>query len=72
MASKFNGVYFSVRFSGGKFYKIEYSSEGPQDDREDTEMTQGHNKYDEQALFMYFIANLYDILKFVFIRIQNL
>ena len=50
---------------------MEILSESPHNDREGTEMTQRDSKYDEQALFMYFITNFYDIQKVVFIRIQS-
>ena len=51
----------------GGNYKLEISSELPQNNPEGTEMTREGNRYGEQALFMYFIINFYDILKVVFI-----
>ena len=47
-------------------------SESPQNDPESTETTQGDNKYGEKALFMYFITNVYDIQKVVYIPIESL
>ena len=51
--------------------EITRSSESPQNDPDGTKMTQEDSKYGEHALFMYFITNFYDILKVLFIPIQN-
>ena len=47
--------------------KMKISCESPQNEPEGTGIIQGDNKYGEQALLMYFMANFYDILKVVFI-----
>ena len=51
---------------------MKISSESPQNNPEGTGITQGDKKYGKQALFMYLMANFYDILKVVFIPIQSL